>query len=424
MPFANKIRLPFFVSQPQFTADEEVYLKGNGKRIVLNATISKELEGKTDWMPKEWHERFTIALRHDDVSIVSQQFTGAFRINGSYEIEWQDFLNYPTAPAKFKGFEDGFSARSNLCNVCAETSQLELADDFRNVSEGFAYSFNVTDNDFIGCGDPVFEIAYSNNDYIQAPSIDNLGNVSFTMKDNLVSVSQVVLVTYRVTCGAESATANIVGGVTGTAAPICPQPVNVQITLDENDTVPVKMSVTWEAPDPAPDNGYHWHLERVSDGSLVGTGSTGDLFLTVNALDFNTEYRLRLYGSCGSELSIPVVNTFTTPAKPDVNTPHQGQNINLTQVSDGDGLKIEVDFASDIAVEDDIYISGTLTSYAPYYSPRSFDITIPAGETYGITDAIFGQEESTNAIISNVSIYPASSRALNQNLIIDFTIMY
>lgn len=428
MPFKNVVRLPFFLSQPQYPADEEVYLKGNGRRVVLNSAINKELEGKTDWLPKEWHERFSIALRHDDVTITSQQFTGMFRISGSYEIEWQDFLNYPLAPAKFKGFEDGFSARSNLCNVCAETSQLELADDFINVVQGEDYSVNTAANDFIACGDPVFEIAYTNSDYIASASINGAGVVSLTMKPEVVSASQIVLVTYRVTCGAESATANIVGGVTGTA-PGCPQPVNVVFEMDEYDDVPVQLTVSWDMPDPAPTR-YYWYLERVSDGAVISNGYTDLLNVVINALDFSAAYKLRLNGVCQpdpnvyEELSIPVVVSFTTPQKPSDTIEHEDNNVNIAMVNDGSGIKMTASFGVAIPVLDNVFITGTLTAYTPFYSARTFDITISSGDVSGETGYIFSSSEATTATISNVSVYPASSKALTENKIMDFIIVY
>lgn len=118
MPFANRVRLPFYLSRPQFPVDEDVYLKANGTRRVLKSIVSKEYEATTDYMPQSVHERLAIALRHDSVKVEGEKVEAYIRINGAYAIEWQDFMDYPVAMARFKALEEAFVARNTKCETC------------------------------------------------------------------------------------------------------------------------------------------------------------------------------------------------------------------------------------------------------------------------------------------------------------------
>ena len=79
----NRVRLPFYLSKPQYPAEEELYLKGNGRRVVLKSIVSKVMDGKTDYMPSLIHERLSIALRHDEVNIESDKYTGSVKLSGA-----------------------------------------------------------------------------------------------------------------------------------------------------------------------------------------------------------------------------------------------------------------------------------------------------------------------------------------------------
>src|SRR6187401_2474321 len=156
----NRIRIPFHLGKPQYPAEEDIYLKGNGRRVVLKSIVSKVMDGKTEYMPSKLHERLTIALRHDEVNVESQDFTGSIRMAGAYDIAWIDFLDYPVAQATFKAFEEEFVARSNKCDICERAGNLTLVDDSfeENILEGTENEINVSENDDICCDSPVFSI--------------------------------------------------------------------------------------------------------------------------------------------------------------------------------------------------------------------------------------------------------------------------
>ncbi len=103
IPFFNKIRLPFYLTEPQYPLTRNVFMKSDGSRLKLSARIANSWELIVDYMPRYWHEKLIVALEHDTVLIdninsclpVDTQFIQ----EKEYKIDWQRFLNYPTAPA-------------------------------------------------------------------------------------------------------------------------------------------------------------------------------------------------------------------------------------------------------------------------------------------------------------------------------------
>lgn len=100
----NRVRLPLYLNQPQFPVKRNVFTLSNGMQKKLSSRIEKEWNVETDYMPKEWHEKLVIALEHDHIGMqnVNSNTFSEFMNESNYEINWQAFLDYPTAPAKFK----------------------------------------------------------------------------------------------------------------------------------------------------------------------------------------------------------------------------------------------------------------------------------------------------------------------------------
>lgn len=115
----NIVRLPITISKPQFTDDENIYVKSDGSIQVLKSVTKKEYEGKTDYMNTLLHEKLKIALSHDVVNINSQQYSGMIRKNGNYEIEWQNYEPLNISPAKFKVLATPYYARNSNCMECS-----------------------------------------------------------------------------------------------------------------------------------------------------------------------------------------------------------------------------------------------------------------------------------------------------------------
>lgn len=101
--FYNSIRLPFYLTEPQYPVKRTVFTKSDGSRKKLSARIENSYEFLTDYMPKDWHEKLIVALEHDIV-IIDNVNSGLpdnsqFNNEKDYKIDWQRFLNYPTATA-------------------------------------------------------------------------------------------------------------------------------------------------------------------------------------------------------------------------------------------------------------------------------------------------------------------------------------
>lgn len=67
--------IPIKLFAPQFKQEDKIYTKRNGEQVVLFASITKEYDGETDYIPMEWHEKILIALSCDEVYINGERVT-------------------------------------------------------------------------------------------------------------------------------------------------------------------------------------------------------------------------------------------------------------------------------------------------------------------------------------------------------------
>ncbi len=116
--FRNKIRLPMFLSQPQFPKKEEVYVKSDGTRVRLSAQLGKEYKAETDYMMEHLHEKLAIALAHDSLLIENPDagVNTTFICEGNTDIKWLDFLNYRAAKAEFKVRQTPYNLVNSNCS--------------------------------------------------------------------------------------------------------------------------------------------------------------------------------------------------------------------------------------------------------------------------------------------------------------------
>lgn len=307
MSFTNRIRLPFYLTQPQFPVDEEIYLKANGKRRVLKSITAKEYQAKTDYLPQKLHERLVVALRHDNVTVEGTKVSEGVRINGSYDIDWPDFLDFPIAPAKFKALVEGFSARNTRCDVCTTVDQITANGDTigGTLQCGNTYIYDPTTNDSICCDNPVFSLVSWNSGYIDTISIDpNTGIVTFTLKDGFDDLVNVTLFTYQISCGDEVKTATVRGRINceGGGASPCLDPQNVEITWTDNGGGFFTMDALWDAPvGGEPACGYRWQVTEMLDDMSeipVAFGNTSGHSASVSSLQFGHHYRFCVLSDC------------------------------------------------------------------------------------------------------------------------------
>lgn len=118
----NRVRLPFYLLQPKITEDKAVYRKSNGVVKQTKSLLTKEYQVLTEHYPEHIHDKFTVALAHDNVYVISGPYTGGISKTGEYAIEWSD--NDCMAPASFKALATPYAIRNNNCQDCSEEIEL------------------------------------------------------------------------------------------------------------------------------------------------------------------------------------------------------------------------------------------------------------------------------------------------------------
>jgi hypothetical protein len=312
MAFVNRIRLPFYLTRPQFPDERNIFRRADGTTKTLSAVVRKTYEGETDQLPEKIHERLKIALLHDTVIIEGDKYIGGVSMDGDYTIDWQRFLDFPMAKAEFRIQVTPFDFSNGNCQTCEQASQLSLVDDtFPDpLDEDTEYTINVFANDDICCSPITAEITVINADFLESAEIDAAsGIVTVVTKTPLEIANGVNLLTYRVTCpngGYDEA--DVFGDINGSIE-ACLAPVNLVISDIASDGA----TATWEAPDPAPSNGYFWQVFSPEPFSqVVASGTTNDLSVIITGLEPGVEYSLFLQSDCGDESSNFIEETFTT----------------------------------------------------------------------------------------------------------------
>lgn len=316
MAFKNRIRLPFKLTRPQFPEERVNFRKANGETKTLSVVVRKEYEGETDYLPENWHEKLKIALAHDEITIEGDRYIGDISQTGEYNIEWIDFLDYPTAKGKFKAEVTPFNESNSNCMTCEEATQLDLTDDTitdlygEPLQEGETYEWNVAENDSICCYPATFSVVWFNTDYLTDYSINESGVVSITLGTDLVSANGLKIATYRVTCpngnyDEADIFADIEGSIEGCLAPTLVGAVHEE---------PTSIEFIWS--EPFEDATYYYEIYEgnLPVGSPVQTGLLDiETSVTISGLTPSTEYYFRIRTVCyGSESNYISVVSSTT----------------------------------------------------------------------------------------------------------------
>lgn len=269
MQFINRIRLPFKITRPQFPKDKSTFRYSDGSSETLSVQVRKTYEGETEWLPEKVHQRLVIAMEHDNVTIEGDKYLGGIITDGDYEIDWQKFLDYPTGKAAFVVQVTPFDNTNSNCMTCEEAIQLSLVDDtFPDpLEEDGAYELNIAANDSICCYPAIFSILSFDTTYIQSASISELGILSIVMKSIFFTMSDLKLLTYRVTCpnGSFDDT-DVFGDTSGEPAP-CNAPSNFSVVNRSTSA-----TVSFDPAIPAPDH-YFWRLFRITPFTFLQQGT-------------------------------------------------------------------------------------------------------------------------------------------------------
>jgi hypothetical protein len=313
MAFRNRIRLPFYLTRPQFPDDKNVTRLADGSSRVNSITIRKVYEGETEYLPEWVHQRLKIALAHDIVTVEGDRYIGLVTPEGDYDIDWQKFMDYPLAKADFKAQVTPFDATNSNCQSCDEANQILLVDDTfgSTLVENTTYTLNVFTNDTIGCSPFTVTVLTYNTDYLSAPpTISDVGLLSLHTKASFGSANGMKLLTYRVTCPNGSfdeadVFANLDGGVDA-----CLAPLSLVVADVGADTA----TINFTAPTPAPAGGYEWILGNADTHALVKTkNDQSTTSILLEDLPAATNYTLSIRSKCGDGDYSGYVNiNFTT----------------------------------------------------------------------------------------------------------------
>ncbi len=281
----------------------------------MSVIIKNTYEGTTDQLPEDWHLKLVIALSHDTVTIEGNRFLSDVVLDSDYGIEWEDFLNKPIADAKFTIQVTPFNATNSNCQTCDEITQVELVDDTTEdiFEEGETYDYPtaVIDNDSICCFPFEIEVVSFNTLYFSDVSITSAGILTFTVLPSVPTISNVLITTYRVTCGNGGYDeANIYGNIEGTSTE-CVAPQNLEAELSDTDGAIA--TISWDAVLPTP-TGYNWWLYQADDiYTVVQSGSVTANFVELTGLTPGESYVFAVQTDCGAGTSSIITIEFTTP---------------------------------------------------------------------------------------------------------------
>lgn len=310
----NRIRLPIYIKQAQFPTEANRFRLSNGETKTLSVTIRKTYQLETDYLNEKIHQRLVVALNHDDVTIEGDRYLGSVAMDGDYQIEYPDFLDYPLGKGSGRLEVTPFDATNDNCQTCEEAMQLSLADDTfpEPLEEGSSNEIGVFENDSICCSPITAGITSFNTGYVASAAIDaDTGVVTVVLKDPAPSGVNVLLATYRVTCsdGAYDE-ADIYGTVEGSIES-CEPASDIVVVATELDTA----ELSW-SPSPSTPEAYGWQLfECDNPGVTIQSGTTVTTGVSLSSLTPGTCYHLVIWAICdesGNITSDTIAIDFST----------------------------------------------------------------------------------------------------------------
>lgn len=256
-----------------------------------------------------------IALAHDTINIEGDRYAGGVALDGEYQIEWPDFLDYPLGKGAARVQVTPFDVTNDNCKTCEEAGQLDLQDDTFDepLEEGSENEINVYDNDSICCSPVTASIVTFNTTFVDSATIDeDTGEVTITIKNPSPNGSGILLATYRVTCPDGSYDeANIYGTIEGGSVETCEPPSAVVPSMTGLDSA----TIEWTASPSSPPS-YGWQLFACDDlGTILLQGTRNTNNVPLVGLTPATCYRLVVWSICDVDnISETTYGEFTTDA--------------------------------------------------------------------------------------------------------------
>jgi hypothetical protein len=116
----NAIRLPIYFKEPIVSSDKNIYVRSDGSRKLLSARLSKQFKGYIDAVGEDVHQKLVVALNHDDVRFVPEEYPNINGFKCTFEDEYNN--EFPTImqnvniwPADFTIFETPFNNFNSNC---------------------------------------------------------------------------------------------------------------------------------------------------------------------------------------------------------------------------------------------------------------------------------------------------------------------
>jgi hypothetical protein len=116
----NAIRLPIYFKEPNNPSNREVYTRSNGTRKTLSARVDKTYKAYIDEVLEETHQKLVIALCHDLVRFVPENYININGFECIFDNEYNQ--NFPTImqnvdiwSADFTIFVTPFNAVNSNC---------------------------------------------------------------------------------------------------------------------------------------------------------------------------------------------------------------------------------------------------------------------------------------------------------------------
>lgn len=313
--FKNRVRLPFYLKQPQWPTERNTFRKSNGVTKVLSVVIRNTYQGVTDQMTKEFHEKLVIALSHDDVTIEGDRLDSGVVLSGDYQVEWNDFIDNPLGAASFQVEVTPYDVTNDNCQTCEEATQLELGDDTfpYALDEGESACLDAFANDSICCSPIVAEIVYINPAFVDSATINlyDSGQLCLVIKNPAPSGTNVKLATYRVTCpngGYDEA--DVYGSING-SEPSCEAPSDLVYDSSYG-------WITFTPSPSSPADGYDYYIFNSDNlGTPIFTGNVSAGPIILPALSPGSTYVISIVSVCNQDIfySESVNLEFTVPGE-------------------------------------------------------------------------------------------------------------
>ncbi len=293
----NKARVPMYFSRPQYPEERTVYKKSNGNIKLLKSISSKEYKCDVDFLPDYMHERLKVAIEADNVAIFNDAYSGDFRINSSYDVEWDEEHNLCTAPANFKASVSPYAVRNSNCEDCLPDVQMELLNDtfVPDLEGGTSYIHDVAANDKVYCSPKTYSIESINPILVESASITAEGVLTVVMKAALSTLAAAFLVNYRVTCGnGDTGTASVYGNTIGSGSDPCAMVTGLEVEVIYTPTKAIKVNFD------AVVGAVGYQIEIFNYDTLASATYAGFANPTDNVFPRpNGNYQVNVYTDCG-----------------------------------------------------------------------------------------------------------------------------